>query len=427
MNPFVEYCQSQLALRVAEAPSQEASRHSAWARFENVGWPTTRLEAWKYTSLAGLEKITPPTESFAELTWDFLKDHALLPDAKHRMVFIDGVFHEGLSRLDRLPQGVRIGPWSLLQDAERSDLVPRLMPAQTMTAFGALNEALFTDGAVIQVSGGAHLDEPLLLLHVTRGMHHGVQYVHLGENSEMTVVEQHLNLTDLPCHGNFATAIQLSPHSRLTWIKVQQGGAQSYHTAAVHAQQQQGSQLRYFPFALSGAMGRNDITIRLVETHAEVILKGVYQVADRSLQDFHTSIEHDCPECISDECFKGVLDGTGRAVFDGRVRVALDAQKTQSRQSNHNLLLSDKAEVDTKPQLEIFADDVKCSHGTTVGQLDETQWFYLRSRGVDKEVARTLLIKAFVKEIAEAVPHVEVRQALLHWLGTEEEEGFRHV
>ena len=416
MNPFLTQCRASFEVQATleEGAVERGQRQAEWTRFEALGWPTTRLEDWKYTTLSGLEKLSlqnsvEPREEVKGVPPSLPLEGIPAP----RLVFVDGTFQPDQSIIDGLPKGVRLRFWPDLDAPERERFTHKMAPARALTAFGALNGALFTEGVWITVDAGCALEAPLHLVKVSRTgqrMSHGAVLLELGENSELTLREHCVGSTDQPTHSNWVTAIELAPRARLTLVKVQQEGLLSYHTAALHALQRAGSHLQVFSFALSGALGRNDITLRLIEPHAECVLKGVYRVADRALQDFHTSIEHDSPHCTSDECFKGVLEGTGRAVFNGRVRVALDAQKTSSRQSNHNLLLSDKAEVNTKPQLEIFADDVKCSHGTTVGQLDEEQWFYLRTRGIAADLARTLLIQAFTLEIAEVIPHVGVRE-----------------
>ena len=429
MNPFLTQCRASFeAQATLEGAVGRERRQAEWTRFEALGWPTTRLEDWKYTALSGLEKLSlHSTAESREAGKDGPPELTLEEVPAPRLVFVDGLFQPALSMLEGLPEGVHLRFWSELDAPARERFAQKMVPARSLTAFGALNGALVTEGIWITVDAGCALEIPLHLVKVSQTgqrMSHGALLLEMGEDSELVLQEHCVGSTDQPTHSNWVTAVELAPRARLTLVKVQKEGILSYHTAALHALQRAGSRLQVFPFALSGALGRNDITLRLIEPHAECVLKGVYRVADRALQDFHTSIEHDSPHCTSDECFKGVLDGTGKAVFNGRVRVALDAQKTASRQSNHNLLLSDKAEVNTKPQLEILADDVQCSHGTTVGQLDEEQWFYLRTRGIAADLARTLLIQAFTLEISEAIPHAGVRAAVRRLLGgTTEENG----
>lgn len=397
-------------------------REAGWARFAAQGFPTLKHEEWKYTPLNALEKHTfscavdePPS-----LTWGQLEQRVVMPDARHRVVFVDGVFQPALSILGQLPDGVRVRVLSHLSEEDSLPLMTLLEQAQSRTPFAALNAAFMAEGAWITVAAGVQVDEPLLVLHVSTTPHraqHLVLAYELAGDSALVVMEQYLGLTDDPYLVNVASGKTLSPGARLTHVKVQEEGQKAFHMASTQANLKRDSHLVSHAFAMRGALGRNDTEVVLAGTGAHVALKGLYEVEGKSLQDFHTTIRHDSPDCSSEQYFKGVLKDSGRAVFNGKIQVARDAQHTQSRQANHNLLLSDQAEVDTKPQLEILADDVKCSHGATIGQLDEDQWFYLRSRGVGAEEARLLLIAAFAMEMVDVVEPAVMREALNHHFG----------
>lgn len=393
-----------------------AAHLDAWKHFAQQGFPTTKHEDWKYTSVAALEKLalSCAIAPDAALTWEDLKARALLPETPHRLVFVDGAFKPELSCVTELPKGFHVSPWSAQNDAERTRLHALLKPAQQHTPFAALNGAFMTDGTVINAEAGAVLDEPVLILVVSTAAQHAAHLVHViegGTNSHFAVVEQYIGLVDAPYLNTVVSRIIAHENAHVTHIKVQQEAQHGYHIATIQATQHRNSRLHSSAFALSGALGRNDIETQLNEPGAEVVMNGVYYIKERGHQDFHTSIRHNSPDCASRECYKGILLG-GRAVFNGKIVVAVDAQHTRSEQSNHNLLLSDKAEVDTKPQLEIFADDVKCSHGTTVGQLDDEQWFYLRSRGIAATEARALLIEAFALDISARIEQPVLRDAL---------------
>ncbi|MDE1941917.1 MAG: Fe-S cluster assembly protein SufD [Betaproteobacteria bacterium] len=403
------------------SPQWQEWRQSGWARFAAQGFPTTRHEEWKYTSLAALEKLAlscaPVAAEAPALTWDSLQARAVLPQARYRAVFVDGHFAPQLSRLDGLPAGIAVRPLSTLSAQDSIGLQAALEAVRTRTPFAALNAAFMAEGAWITAAAEASLDDPLLILYVTtRGgqAQHVVNAYDLERGGRVAVAEQYLGLSDEPYFVNQVTGVQLAPGAQLHHVKLQQEGERAYHIGALQASQQGGSRFESHSFALSGAFGRNDMETALLEPGAAVVMNGLYRVAGREFQDFHTCIRHESPDCTSDEYFKGVLDGSGRAVFNGKIVVAQDAQHTASRQSNHNLLLSDQAEVDTKPQLEIFADDVKCSHGATVGQLDEDQWFYLRSRGLEPDHARTLLIDAFSLDVLSSIGHAGLRAAMDH-------------
>ncbi len=418
----MELQRSRASLPWALSGLWKSRREAGWARFAAQGFPTMKHEEWKYTPLGALEKLSfscalaePPV-----LAWEQLAQRVVMPAACHRVVFVDGVFQPGLSVLDQLPHGVRVQVLSSLSEEGSLPLMGLLEQAQSRTPFAALNAAFMAEGAWVTVEAGVRMDEPLLVLHVSTTSHraqHLVLAYELAKDSALVVMEQYLGLTDDPYLVNVASGKTLSSGARLTHVKVQEEGLKAFHLASTQASLKRGSHLVSHAFATRGALGRNDTEVVLAETDAHVALKGLYEVEGKSLQDFHTTIRHDSPDCSSDQYFKGVLKDSGRAVFNGKIQVARDAQHTQSRQANHNLLLSDQAEVDTKPQLEILADDVKCSHGATIGQLNEDQWFYLRSRGVSAEEARLLLIAAFAMEMVDMVEPAVLREALNHHFG----------
>lgn len=391
-------------------------REAGWKDFAAQGFPSRRQEEWKYTPLTTLEKLLLSCEPCVPdgLIEDQIVSRMLLPTAQ-RIVLVDGVFSEQLSRLQGLPAGVKVEPLSAVAPHRGAHVRQLLQQTRQTTPFGALNAALMSEGVWISVAPDTTLEDPLLVLHVTTMAHratHGVNIIELAARSKLTVVEQSIGLTDQPYFVNQVSRWSLEESSRLEHIKLQQEGEGSYHIALTQATQQHASELHSHTFALQGHLGRNDLQVSLQAPGAFVNMKGLYRVSGQQLQDIHTSIRHESPDCGSDESFKGILDDSGRAVFNGKIHVAPKAQRTVSQQSNRNLLLSDLAEVDTKPQLEIFADDVKCAHGATVGQLDEEQWFYLRSRGVEADLARTLLIEAFALDMVASVPSSLVRTPL---------------
>ncbi len=421
MSNIVAHYQSQFEQLRASLPwsndsSWHAWREAGWNDFAAQGFPSRRQEEWKYTNLAVFEKTFLSCQACApdSLTWEQLGSHALLP-LSPRIVLVNGVFMPQLSQLHALPPGVRVEPLSARAQHQGARLQTLLQQARNTTPFGALNAAFMAEGVWITAETDVAMSEPLTVLYVTTVAQravHGVNVIELGDRAKLTVVEQHVGLTDQPYFVNLVSSLTLGDSALLEHIKLQQEGARSYHIALTQTRQQRSSQFHSHTFALAGALGRNDLQVSLQAPGAFVKLMGLYRVRDKQLQDIHTSIRHESPDCRSDESFKGVLAESGRAVFNGKIYVAPDAQHTVSQQSNRNLLLSDQAEVDTKPQLEIFADDVKCAHGATVGQLDEAQWFYLRSRGIDGALARTLLIEAFALDIVASVPSPLVRTAL---------------
>lgn len=435
MNAYLEQCRHDfhvLASASAEG-SLQRFRQTEWQRFESLGWPSVHLENWKYTSLSALEKLSGLDSSQTAGVPDE-PDEFVVAESRDRVrglkiTWVDGQPDWGHCDFSQLPAGVHVQFWSTLSEEEKCHFADRLSAARHLTALGALNGALLSEGISIRVDRGVRVAQPIMIEHYGRqgGSSQVALLVEMGEDAELTLWERWQGNHDEPCYVNGVTALHMADRAQLTWVKLLQEGGQTYHTAALWAGLGSHSRLRLYPLALAGAFGRHDIHVVLQKPMAECVLRGVYRVAEREFQDFHTCLEHQVPQCQSDECFKGVIDGMGKAVFNGRVRVAQDAQKTQSRLANHNILLSEKAEINTKPELEIFADDVRCSHGTTVGQLDENQWFYLRSRGIESEQARRLLIGAFTREITESIPHADIRRALGRLMGAADEEVLDHV
>jgi Fe-S cluster assembly protein SufD len=388
----------------AALPWMRNARRDAFDRFAELGFPTTRDEDWKYTNVASIEKrsFTMPSPSPGGVS--AAQVNALTLTGAHLLVFVNGRYDAGLSRFHSLPAGVTLRSLAkaLLDDPDR--LAPQLAgDAGTLaTGFDALNAAFWADGACIDLATGTAIEEPIHLLFISTeadAATHLRTVIRCGAGSRASVVEHYVGLDSIVTLTNASTRITVEHGAQIEHCKLQQESGRAFHVGAIHVQQGQGSRFTSCSFALGAVLSRNDITTRLDAEGCDVVLNGLYMADGRQHVDHHTCIDHAKPRGVSREFYRGVLDGAARAVFNGKVIVRPDAQKTDAHQSNRNLLLSEGAEVDTKPQLEIYADDVKCSHGATVGQLDENQIFYLRSRGVDGEAARKLLIHAFAEEI----------------------------
>ena len=385
-------------------------REAGVAQFENEGFPTSRNEEWRYTSLDFLMR-----HQFEAATKDSLEAvrHAdlepfVLPETDAaRLVFINGRYAAHLSDPGPERQGVVIGG---LGDWLARD--PEAVKAHLGSAgdsgdvFAALNAALMSDGAYVKLERGMMVERPIELLHISTAakepkISHPHALVVLEEGAQATLIERHVTLGEGVCFNNAVVEIALARDSVLRHQRLQEEGPASYHLTALQVMQQEASRYLHCTAALGGAWSRTGITLTFAGAHAVAELDGLYLAGEGQLNDVHLDIRHQVPDCQSRETFKGILDGRGRAVFDGRVLVAKDAQRTDARLSNDNLMLSRNAEVDTKPQLEIYADDVRCSHGTTVGQLDDDMLFYLRSRGIDGGEARRILCLGFAGEILE--------------------------
>lgn len=385
----------------AALPWLKRARGEALARFAAAGFPTTHDEDWKFTSVAAIEKQAfRPAPAEAAVTADASPWQLGTP--AHRLVFVNGRYAPALSQLLPLPAGAVVR--SLAEVLERSPQLAEPWLAAEGGAFADLNGAFFGDGAFIQLGDGVAVEAPIHLLYLTTVDGLAVQPCNVivaGVNAQATVIEQYAGTA--AGLTNAVTRIVAGRDARIEHCKLQQEGAQAFHVASILASQAAGSGFTSHSLSLGAALARNDITTRFDGERCETVLNGLYVAGGRQHVDHRTRIDHASPAGTSREFYRGILDGHARGVFSGRIVVHKDAQRTDASQANHNLLLSREAEVDTRPQLEIYADDVKCSHGATVGQLDENMLFYLRSRGVEEGLARNLLTYAFVREVVERI------------------------
>lgn len=393
----------------ADVPWLGRLRATAIDRFAQRGFPTRRDEEWKYTNLAALENhpffaaAARPDRATARAIANSL---ALEDEAGHVLVFHNGHYMPSLSAAGKLPAGVQLCSLADALNAAPEALEPWLWDEEPQSAFGALNAAFMSDGAFLRLERGTVLEEPVHLLFIstgTDGMCHAKNIIVAEEGAAATVIEHHVGTDGALYFNNVVTRIFAAAGTAIVHHKLQQESREAFHVAGVHAFQQRDSRFESHSFSLGAALTRNDITTTFDAPGCEATLNGLYLADGNRHVDNHTRIDHRKPHCTSREHYRGVLDGTARAVFNGKIVVHPGAQKTSAFQANHNLLLSRDVEIDTKPELEIYADDVKCNHGATVGQLDEKQLFYLRSRGIDEAVARSLLVHAFAQELIERI------------------------
>lgn len=401
----------------ARVPWLRKLRQDAAERFAALGLPTTRDEDWKYTSVTAIARRSfelGPSSGLPAAVEALVARHAL--DDAHLVVFADGAHVPGLSRVARLPEGVRVG--SLADAVERGREFPEGFfgaDEDEDDGFTAMNLALWADGACIEFARGASLDAPLHLLFISsRPGRAGLvrNLVRVGSGAQATVIEHHVGAEGGDYLSNVATRILLERDARLSHVRLQQEGGASFHIGSVATAQQRDSLFSSHAFAFGARLSRARIATRLEAEGCDARLSGLYVGRGRQHMDHHTCIDHREPRGASRELYKGVLDDAARAVFNGRVIVRPGAQRTDALQSNRNLLLSPQAEVDTKPQLEIWADDVKCAHGATVGQLDADQLYYLRSRGVAADEAQALLVRAFAADALAGIEHAPLRSRL---------------
>ncbi len=423
LSVFLAVFESSKAELAAAPAWLRVFREGAMARFGELGLPTTRQENWRYTNVAPIGR-TPfvrgskrgKTVSRADI------EPFLLGDAPaHLLVFVDGHFDSSLSRIGELPAGTRIESISSVLRSS-AELVEYWVARKTATAssepFLELNNAFLEDGAWVSIGAGTLLDRPVHLLFVATGSEaepvasHPRSLVRLGAGARAQLIESYVSLDSGVSFANAVTEILLDRATVLEHNRLGRESAQAFHVGAVRVHQDRDSRYVSNAVSLGGRIVRNDIAAVLGGEGASCVLNGLYLVDGTRHVDYHTAIDHARPHGTSVQLYKGILDGEATAVFNGQVLVRKDAQKTDSRQSNRNLLLSENATVDTKPQLEILADDVKCSHGATIGQLEETAIFYLRSRGIGEQAAKELLTYAFASEVVRSIGVESVRREL---------------
>jgi len=396
-------------------------RQEALARFGELGFPTTRLEEWKQTNVVPLVKIPfrLAEDGRAGVTPEAVERATFREPFCSRLAFVNGHFCAELSRLAGLPQGVKVSSLRAALEKNEEMLEEHLgrYARFDRQAFVALNTAFLQDGAIVEIPRGTVSSTPIHLLYLSTAageptVSHPRNLILVEPDSQVSVIESYFGLGEDVYFTNAVTEIVLGENSQLEHYKLQHESEQAFHIAALQAHLAANTRFRSHAISLGGALVRNDVNPVLDAEGAECILNGLYHAANRQHVDNHTTLDHAQPHGTSRELYKGILDGQATAVFHGRIVVRKDAQKTDAIQRNKNLLLSERAVIDTKPQLEIYANDVRCTHGATIGQLDREAVFYLRSRGMGVEAARNLLIAAFAGEITDEIKAENVREWL---------------
>ena len=397
---------------------QDLRDHAA-SRFVELGFPTVRDEEWRFTNVSPIAstefKLAPPSKLAPEALASFL-----YADAPLRLVIVNGRVAPELSRTTGLPAGLKFGSLAAAV-TDHADVVGRYLGQladPNARAFAALNTAFTHDGAYVYVPDGLVFDQPLQILFVATAegpiasMSHPRTLVVCGDHSQVQIVETYVSAKGQKHFTNAVTEVVAGEHAVLDHYKVEEESIDAFHMASMHIHAARSSNVSTHAFTLGGRIVRNDIVAVLDGEGAECTLNGLYIADGERLVDTHTTIDHAKAHCPSHEIYKGILGGRARAVFNGKIIVRIDAQKTDAKQTNRALLLSDNATINTKPQLEIFADDVKCTHGAAIGQLDDDAIFYLRARGLTYLEARDMLIHAFAGEILERVKIEPLRRAL---------------
>jgi Fe-S cluster assembly protein SufD len=406
----------------------ERLRESAFDRFEQLGFPAVSEEEWKYTNVAPLAKMNfaPVFERQAVESESarYEPDAFLYEEARaSRLVFVNGIYSDELSDLDSQTDGlVALNLADALADERYSEIVREHLGRgvdYNENGFTALNTAFLSSGAFLLIPRGAQVKTPVQLLFLSDARtQQAVSFPRVlivaEPLSAATVIESYRSASDAEeaYWTNAVIEVVLAEGARLEHYKVQQESAEGFHIATTNALLGRNSNFETTNITLGARLSRHNITVSLAGEGASCRVDGLYIVGSGQHTDTHSLIDHLEPHCTSRQLYKGILDGKSRAVFNGKVFVHKDAQQTDSEQTNRNLLLSKDARVDTKPQLEIFADDVKCAHGATVGQLEEEELFYLISRGLHPELAQNLLTYGFAEEVIEKIKIESIKSQL---------------
>jgi Fe-S cluster assembly protein SufD len=394
-------------------------RDRAAVRFAALGFPTVREEEWRFTNVAPIAstEFVPPPDSVAVSEDELTRFH--YAEDGYRIAIVNGRFSPELSRLKGMPTGVRVMSLAAAVD-ERTDVVQRYVGQLADfgdRAFTALNTTLASDGAYVYIPDGLVLEQPVQIAFVAAGngapmMVNTRALIVAGDRSQARVVENYIGAAGGAYFTNGITEVVVGENAVVDHYKIQHESEEAFHIASMHVHASRSATFSSHSFSLGGRIVRNEVIALLDGEGAECTLNGLYLADGERLVDNHTTIDHAKAHCPSHEVYKGILGGRARAVFNGKIIVRPDAQKTDAKQTNRALLLSDNASINTKPQLEIFADDVKCTHGAAIGQLDEDALFYLRARGLTYVEARDLLIHAFAGQILEGVRIEPLKRAL---------------
>ena len=393
-------------------------RKAGLARFAEHGFPSTSDEDWRFTSLKSLTDLPflPTLEPLGQALG--LADIAEITFGQHdadRLVFVDGHFLSDQSHISDQPSGVTVS--NLAGKLVELENEIGSLSANDENPFIALNDAFFTDGALIRISANARLAKPVHLVFLSTANEAG-QAAHIrnrietGANAQGTIIESHLSLGQAAASTNVVTETRIGAGANLEHIKFQDQSINAIHLASLHSELDNDARYAFHSFALGARLSRNNLRMRLAKPGIECVLNGLYMTRANQLADHHMIVDHAAPHCDSHEYFNGILDDQSRGVFHGRILVQPVAQKTDAKQTNKNLILSDNATANTKPQLEIYADDVKCTHGATIGEMDDDAIFYLRARGLDTKTARRMLMHGFAGEIVDRIQHDGIREEL---------------
>ena len=393
-------------------------RQKSFDQWSKIGLPTIKDEEWKYLSLTEVVN-----RRFQLATQHKLIESKQFEDYRDKsdinIVLVNGVLWGELSDLKHLPQGLTVTSLNLAlanNNAEIQDTISKIIPNDSKS-FLWMNQALFLDGAFINVAQNAVIEPVVHIIHVTSGIVPDTlisprTYISVGESAQVDILESHICFEPVPYLSNAVTDMRLGPNAVVSYCKAQAESHQAVHIGTTRIWQDKASSLDSFSFNYGGAITRNNLSVLIKGEGTHTIMNGLYGIDGNQIVDNHTLLDIQHPNCTSYQLYKGLLNGASRAIFNGKIYVHAIAQKTNAYQLNKHLLLGKEARVDTKPQLEIFADDVKCTHGATIGQLSQEEIFYLQSRCITKQMAIQLLSKGFIDDIINTIKSDSIRGKL---------------
>jgi len=401
----------------------QSFRKDALNQLSITDFPTLKTEEWKYTNLNKILSTEFPHASSVEKFELTKKDIDKFKEKDfdhHLLVFVNGIFSEELSEVHDLPKNIFVG--SLNEGTELENEIVKNHLGKLIkdkTAFDHLNDSYIIDGSFIVIPDGVILEKPIQILNLS-GHPNELTFntprnlILVGKNSQVSIINKYVGIEGSKYFTNSVSEIFVDENAIVDIYKIELENDNSYHIERTEVYQRVNSVFSHYNFTFGGSIVRNDINSKLDDENIECNFDGLYIGKNDQHFDNHTFIDHAKPNCNSNELYKGILDDSSHGVFSGKILVDKDAQKTNAYQSNKTILLSEDASIDTKPQLEIYADDVKCSHGATVGHLDETALFYILSRGIPEEKAKSMLITAFAEDVVSKVKIKELKDKLNH-------------
>lgn len=408
--------------KVVGNDSLNTIRKDGAINFESSNFPTKKEEEWKYTNISPILKheFVPSPLCKDKAAIGNIEDYKIPSLDVHLLVFINGLFDKNLSKVGELREGIIIDNF-LNQNKNNPEFLKKHLGKKESinNSFNLLNNTFTYDGFVIFIPKNSIVEKPIHILNIatnneSKTLIQPRNLIVAEENSQAKIISEYIGITDIEYFTNIQTEINVAENANVTFYKIQNEASSAYHIDKTEITQKESSVFSHFSLSFGAKIARNDINNLLDGEHIESHLYGLYLGNNDQHIDHHTFIDHAKPNCESNELYKGILDDKARGVFSGKILVNQIAQKTNAFQSNKSVLLSDEASVDAKPQLEIYADDVKCSHGATVGKLDDQAFFYIRSRGVSEESARSMLIRAFVDDIVSQITIEELKEKINH-------------